>query len=212
MFIIPELRTVVIAPARTGSTSLRKRIAERWPNSLHPYRHGEWIMTPDEFKDYSAIYVARWPDNRMKSTWNYLAATSYERNCKAPHSWVDACHAEGSRDLNDWFQNSTHTFHSPTPGLAEGEHDYFKTAFTVPVNRKGVELYMAGCPANKWQAVPAFSLALDTMLQLPRENIKVNAAPKRSGLFDRASYRIFDGYFKQDFDLMNAAIQLPGHL
>ncbi len=46
MIIIPELTTVVVCPPRTGSTSLKDAILERYTEAFMLYRHMEANQIP----------------------------------------------------------------------------------------------------------------------------------------------------------------------
>lgn len=72
MLLIPEIRTVVITPPRTGSTSIRKAVMSAYPKTLNPYRHMEATGIPYGYDRWTKVCVIRNPYQRMWSLFKYM--------------------------------------------------------------------------------------------------------------------------------------------
>lgn len=153
MIIIPERKTVLITPPRSGSTALKKYVSEQYEHATIPYRHGEYMMLTHvagaieavEQDDWNVVYMLRDPMQRMKSLWRYMQEVSVERNPRAPVEWIKMQNDDAARPFSDWLINSVELFNHPTHPASGVEVAYYATFFQVPAARKSAAYFLRGC-------------------------------------------------------------------
>jgi hypothetical protein len=139
MLIIPEIETVVILVPRTGSGSLRRAIAAKYPESMLLYRHMEADGVPAGYDRWKRIGVVREPVARMWSMYKFLRQLPDE-------------HAEGrgrrlrqtaERPFEDWLLNNETVFTTPHDDIGAGRFwPGFAVRHNLPENRKSQFLYL----------------------------------------------------------------------
>lgn len=72
MIIIPEIERVVILTPRTSSGTVRRLIAQTYPQSIALYRHMEADGVPDGYENWPRMGVVREPRERMWSMYKFL--------------------------------------------------------------------------------------------------------------------------------------------
>jgi len=107
MIIIPELERVVIQPPRTGSTSLRVAIAERYPKSFYPYHHMEHEGIPHGYDHWTSVGIMRNPVERLFSMYKYMGSYT---NPNTDQQWIANMRKDVDRSFGDWLMYSTELF------------------------------------------------------------------------------------------------------
>lgn len=72
MILIPELETVVILVPRTGSSTLRRAIADKYSKSVMLYRHMEADGVPAGYDRWRKVGVVRHPVERLWSLYKFV--------------------------------------------------------------------------------------------------------------------------------------------
>ncbi len=151
MFVIPELRKVVVMPPRSGSTSLRRALAAKYDFGWSPYRHAEVSMLKfvrqihPAVDDYGIVYILRDPMDRMISLWRYMQSVNRERNSRAPEEWINRVRTDASRPFQDWLLNSTELFNESAAHPLDGSpQSHYCTAWNVPAAQKDARWFLRG--------------------------------------------------------------------
>lgn len=148
MFIIPELKKVVIVPPRTASTSLRNAVRDKYPKAMILYRHGEWGLVPSGYETYTPVYVLRHPVERLHSLWRYMGAVDKERCPNAPAEWLKRVREDADRPFKDWLLYSEELFNDGD-NSPDGAH--YHTLFKCPAARKSAAQFL--CEAKNVEIV-----------------------------------------------------------
>ena len=112
MMIVPELETnVVIFVPRTGSSSLRRALAAKYPQSFLLYRHMEADGVPFGYDRWQRLGVVRSPIDRLWSLYNYQKSVRPYSDPVGGESANDdgyfaSQHAAAARPFDDWIVNN----------------------------------------------------------------------------------------------------------
>lgn len=112
MLIIPELECVVLQPPRTGSTSLRDAVLERFPLAFTPYRHMERDGIPEGYDSWDVICVVRHPAARLASLYRYMKKFSSTSH-SVSEAWKVRMSQDVDRPFSDWLTGSDEVFTDP---------------------------------------------------------------------------------------------------
>lgn len=139
MIITPELETVVILVPRTGSGSLRRAIAEKYPQSMLLYRHMEADGVPAGYDRWARIGVVRDPLDRLWSLHKFLQSFSGDHD----PAYLESMRRSAQVPFEEWVLTNQTVFTSPYDSAHAGR---FFPRFTVrhplPENRKSQFLYL----------------------------------------------------------------------
>lgn len=133
MIVIPELDTIVYQPPRTGSTSLRNALIERYPNAISLFRHMERDGTPEAWRHCGAVCVIRHPVHRLHSLWRYMRAQRPEDH--SDKEWVARINRDAGRPFNSWLAESRDPF-TGRPGSKIDNPGYYDIRHPLPATRK----------------------------------------------------------------------------
>ncbi len=140
MLLIPELETVLILVPRTGSGSLCKAVAKRYPQSKLLYRHMEACGVPRGYDRWQKVGICRNPMDRLWSLYKFMRA--YDNDTYDPAY---------RRSLNDstklpfakWVVENQTVFTIPYDRSGRGQyHAQFTTNYPIPENQKSQFLYL----------------------------------------------------------------------
>lgn len=168
MIIIPEIETVMILVPRTGSGSLRRAIAKRYPKSMLIYRHMEADGLPLGYDQWKKVGVLREPVARLWSLYKFL------RNFGGDHdpAYVQAMRESVSMGFSEWLVSNRVPFTTPYDSAGFGRFwPQYTVRHPLPENRKSQFMYLRPdlgtkvVPFNKLGDLAAW---LD--LDLDREN------------------------------------------
>lgn len=115
MLLIPELKSVVIQPPRTGTSAFRDAILKRYPNAISIYRHMERPGIPRGYEAWSVYCMIRDPFERLASLYSYMG--NFRPTSKiedGPHpDWVARMSGDVARPFADWLEESSEVFTDP---------------------------------------------------------------------------------------------------
>lgn len=112
MLIIPETESIVLQPPRTGSTSLRDAVLERYPLAFTPYRHMERDGIPEGYDSWHVVCIVRHPAARLASLYRYMKKFSSTTRVVS-QSWKDRMSQDVDRPFAEWIENSVEIFTDP---------------------------------------------------------------------------------------------------
>lgn len=130
MILIPEIETVVILTPRTGSGSLYREVAERYPRSMKLYRHMEADGVPAGYNDWRYIGVVREPVARLFSLYKFMKTMAGDHD----PDYLAGIHASVQCSFEDWLLNNETVF--TTPDMPNGFNPLYSVKHETPENRK----------------------------------------------------------------------------
>lgn len=187
MILVPELETVVLLVPRTGSGSLRRAIAKRWPSSVLLYRHMEADGVPAGYDRWRRVGIARHPIERWWSLYKFL------KGFDAPHSdqgpeYREAQVRSVSRSFEDWVLNNETVFTSPYDSAGLGRfYPQYTVRHPLPENRKSQFLYLRpdlGTEVWRYDQLNELAKVLDLDLSLHNATTTEGRPPLSSAVFD----------------------------
>ncbi len=113
MILIPELETVVILVPRTGSSTLRRVIAAKYPRSYMLYRHMEADGVPQGYDRWLKVGVVRHPVDRLWSLYKFLRNGLNGEQALRDPAWLDTMRRSSQRSFDSWLLNNREVFTSP---------------------------------------------------------------------------------------------------
>jgi hypothetical protein len=144
MIIIPEIETVVILVPRTGTGSLRRAIAARYPTSMLLYRHMEADGIPAGYDRWRKVGLVREPASRLWSLYKFLKTygdTEHQR--RHDTAYIAAMRAQVDRPFDDWIINNRVVFTGPYDSAGRGRYfPHYTVRHHLPENLKSQFLYL----------------------------------------------------------------------
>ncbi|MDE4558430.1 hypothetical protein LOF24_10180 [Sinorhizobium meliloti SM11] len=136
---MPELETVIILVPRTGSGSLRRAIAEKYPRSTLIYRHMEADGVPAGYDRWRKVGVMRHPVARLWSLYKFLRTFDGDHD----PAYIAAMRESVSMSFSDWIVDNRVPFTTPYDSAG---YNRFWPQYTVrhppPENRKSQFMYL----------------------------------------------------------------------
>lgn len=147
MILIPELETVVILVPRTGTGSLRRAIAAKYPDSRLLYRHMEADGVPHGYDRWPKVGVLRDPVARLWSLYKYLKNFGEGRTPTPDGSWrgpyVAALRESVSVPFSDWIVRNERPFTNPYDSSGEGKFfPLYTVLHSLPETQKSQFVYL----------------------------------------------------------------------
>jgi hypothetical protein len=139
MIIIPEIWTVLILVPRTGTGSLRRAVAARYPSSMLVYRHMEADGVPLGYDRWRKVGVVRNPIARLWSLYKFLA------NFDGPHdpAYIDRMRESVAHPFPDWIVENETVFTSPYDRAGLGRYfPHYTVRHSLPETQKSQFLYL----------------------------------------------------------------------
>jgi hypothetical protein len=195
MLLIPEIQTVVILVPRTGSGSLRRAIAERYPQSMLIYRHMEADGIPAGYDRWRRIGVVRDPLLRLWSLYKFL------RTFDGPHdpAYIASMRRSVARPFSEWIVHNETPFTTPYDSAGRGRFfPNYTVRHPLPENRKSQFMYLRpdlGTEVWRYTELPRLAAELD--IKLGRHNGTDEEA--RDAITPEALDHM-DRYFAWDFE------------
>lgn len=192
MILIPEIETVVLLVPRTGSGTLRRAIAERYPRSILLYRHMEADGVPAGYDRWPRVGVVRKPLDRLWSLYKFLSVFGGDHH----PAYIAAMRQQVDRPFEDWLLHNETVFTSPYDSAGSLHYwPNYTVRHSLPENRKSQFLYLRpdlGTHVVRFDDLREVALALGVELQ-HRHNVTVDAPPPRLGHEAREHMeRVFD--------------------
>ena len=139
MIIIPELQKVVILTPRTGSGSLRRAIASRYPKSMLIYRHMEACGVPQGYDRWDKVGVVRNPVHRLWSLYKFLKGFGGDHDA----AYVQAMRTSVDLPFSDWIVENEIVFTSPYDRAGLGRfYPQYTVRHPMPENWKSQFMYL----------------------------------------------------------------------
>lgn len=143
MILIPEIKTVVILTPRTGTRSLRRAVAARYPEAIFIYRHMEADGVPQGYDRWSKVGVVRDPVERLWSLYKYLQRFGLDHCQEHEPDYTQAQRESVNRPFDDWLLNNERVFTSPYDSAGKGRfYPFFTVRHPLPENRKSQFIYL----------------------------------------------------------------------
>jgi hypothetical protein len=140
MLIIPELETVVILVPRTGSSTLRRAVLEKYPKAFMVYRHMEADGVPAGYDRWKRIGVVRHPVERLWSLYKFLRT---ELDNKHDPAWLQTMRRSVQRSFDSWIINNQEVFTSGYDYSGGSRYWPMQTVLhALPENRKSQFIYL----------------------------------------------------------------------
>lgn len=139
MIIIPEIEMVVILVPRTGTGTLRRALAARYPKSFMLYRHMEADGVPTGYDRWKRVGCCRPPVARLWSLYKFL------QNFDGDHepAYIQSVRSSVQRPFEDWLLNNEVPFTSPYDRSGGGKfYPQYNVLHSMPENRKSQWLYL----------------------------------------------------------------------
>lgn len=147
MLIIPEIETVVILTPRTGSGTLRRAVAAKYPRAMLVYRHMEADGVPQGYDRWRKIGVVREPTERLWSLYKYLARFDkiFEMKGRNEEPAYIKSIMDSVRDIsfNNWILYNQTVFTSPYDRTGGNKfYPEYTVRHPLPENRKSQFVYL----------------------------------------------------------------------
>lgn len=140
MILIPELQIVVILVPRTGSGSLRRAVAARYPQSMLIYRHMEADGVPQGYDRWQKVGVVRHPVHRLWSLYKFLSDFNSKTHDPA---YTAAMRNSVRAPFSEWIVHNETVFTSPYDRGGRGRfYPDFTVRHPVPENQKSQFVYL----------------------------------------------------------------------
>lgn len=169
MILIPEIQTVLILVPRTGSGTLRRAVAARYPRSQMIYRHMEACGVPRGYDHWHRVGVVRHPLDRLWSLYKFMRDYS---NHKHDSTYVQSLNDSTKLTFSDWIVGNQTVFSSPYDRSGYGQYlAEYTVNHPIPENQKSQFLYLRpdlGTRIVQYENLSEFASGLD--LNLMYEN------------------------------------------
>lgn len=202
MILIPEIETVLILVPRTGSGSLRRAVAERYPQSMLIYRHMEADGVPAGYDHWQRVGFVRHPVARLWSLYKFM----FRLTGDSSHHKAMLRSVNRFSGFEDWLLNNETPFTDPYD--SEGRGSYFPqyaVRHPIPENRKSQFVYLRpdlGTKVITFDKLHAFADELD--LSLGQHNKTSSSGwPELSG----AARAYVERVFAWDLNMVNGGVR-----
>ena len=187
MMIIPEIETVVLFVPRTGSGTLRRALAAKYPGAMLLYRHMEADGVPAGYDRWRRVGVLREPLDRLRSLWRFLGAFGGDHD----KAYVTAMRAQGARPFEEWLLENDRPFTSPYDSAGYGRYwPHFTVRHPMAENRKSQFLYLRpdlGTEVWPYKGLPLLARSLGIEALTEQHNATVDESTiQRGDLSDAA--------------------------
>ncbi|TPI86398.1 hypothetical protein [Mesorhizobium sp. B2-8-9] len=145
MIIVPEIQTVVILVPRTGSGSLRRAIAAKYPGSVLLYRHMEAEGVPAGYDRWQKVGVLRDPVQRLWSLYKFCQRfrEKFGEHSDQEQAHVDAIVQSVDMPFSEWIVNNQLPFTNPYDSSGRGRFwPQYTVRHSLPENRKSQFVYL----------------------------------------------------------------------
>lgn len=143
MLLIPEIETVVILTPRTGTRSLKKAVAERYPASILLYRHMEADGVPFGYDRWQKVGVVRDPVDRLWSLYKYLMRFGLDWCQEHDETYTARMRGSVAQPFEDWLQHNELPFTTPYDSAGLGRFfPAYACRHPLPENRKSQFVYL----------------------------------------------------------------------
>lgn len=205
MILVPELKTIVLLVPRTGSSSIRQAVMDKYPNAIQLYRHMEADGVPFGYDKWTKVGVVRNPLDRLWSLYKFMRDYS-----GAQHSQERIMAMRGSalsRSFSDWIVHNQTPFtgaDEEAPTSANTGWPQYSVLHTAPENKKSQAVYLRpdlGTVIYRYCELNTFAKRLGVTLPFK------NATPKEHRpAISRAAAEHMDKWFAWDYEISGRTI------
>ncbi|MBQ2263220.1 MAG: hypothetical protein II336_17900 [Loktanella sp.] len=143
MILIPEIKTVVILVPRTGTRSLKRAIADEYPNSMLLYRHMEADGVPHGYDRWRKVGVVRDPLDRLWSLYKYLKRFGLDWCAEHDATYTAKMRESVEAPFEDWLLKNDLPFTTPYDSAGLGRFfPAYSVKHPIPENRKSQFHYL----------------------------------------------------------------------
>ena len=142
MIIIPELETVLLQPPRTGTSSVKDAVLEKYPKAFVLYRHMERVGIPHGYERYQIVSHMRNPFTRMESLFKYMSKPDVREDTDP--EWLSAVQKATRTGFKDWLLNSQYVFAKGAPTVSKPYRPKYQVAYAVREQEKSQRLWAEG--------------------------------------------------------------------
>lgn len=164
MILVPEIETVVILTPRTGTRSLKRAIAERYPASQMIYRHMEADGVPFGYDRWRKVGVVRDPVDRLWSLYKYLVRFGLDWCQEHDETYTARMRASVGQPFEEWLLHNELAFTTPYDSAGLGRfYPAYACRHPLPENRKSQFVYLRpdlGTTVYRFDEIAAFHTEL----------------------------------------------------
>lgn len=141
MLLIPELEIVVILPPRTGSGTLRRALAAKYPKTIALYRHMEADGVPHGYTHWTKVGFIRDPMERLYSLWKFCKNPPKDQ----PEAWRQRLmnSVANYKTFYRWVIHNETPFTNQYDSTGDGKlFPFFTVLHSMPENIKPQAMYL----------------------------------------------------------------------
>lgn len=143
MILVPEIQTVVLLVPRTGTRSLKRAIAQRYPLSHMLYRHMEADGVPQGYDRWRKVGVVRHPVDRLWSLYKYLKRFGLDFCQEHDATYTASMRASVEQPFENWLLTNQLPFTTPYDSAGLGRFfPAYACRHPLPENRKSQFVYL----------------------------------------------------------------------
>ena len=139
MILIPELEKILILTPRTGTTSFKNAILDKYPMSMLLYRHMEADGVPCGYDRWQKIGVVRHPTERLWSLYKYLKTFDGDYEPAYIKAMNDSVQ---NMDFSEWILNNEAVFTNPYMTGSDRFIVRYSVRHHIPETRKSQFMYL----------------------------------------------------------------------
>lgn len=206
MILIPKLETVVILTPRTGSGSLRRAIAEKYPKSMLIYRHMEADGVPHGYDRWQKVGVVRHPLDRLWSLYKFLTHFNGDHDA----AYIRSMRESVRMPFSDWIVRNRVPFTTPYDSAGDGRFfPNYTVRHPLPENIKSQFMYLRpdlGTEILQFDRLQAVEARLG--VKLGRVNATIS--PGAPEITEEAREHM-QRWFAWDYEAIDEGVHFSGH-
>lgn len=184
MLLIPELELVVILPPRTGSGTLRRAIAAKFPKTIALYRHMEADGVPHGYTHWKKMGFIRDPLERLFSLWQFCLHPPTDQ----PECWrKNLQDSTKGKNFTGWVTQNMVPFTNQYDSSGAGRlFPFFTVLHSMPETRKPQAMYLRPDLGTKVIPYERLGQACKSILDIDLDDVpRTNLSPVH---FDRSGF------------------------
>jgi len=199
MILIPELEKILILVPRTASTSLKRAVLDKYPESIMLYRHMEADNVPQGYGSWQKIGIVRHPLDRLWSLYNYLGNFNGNYNKEYISRMVNSVAGIG---FEQWLTSNNVVFSSQYIDDYKAVEAKYTVLHRIPENFKSQQITLRpdlGTKIFKFEELHLLADELNITLEKSNESTPNGNAPLNSSVI----YDHMNKFFAWDMQQYN---------